>query len=191
MLYSSWWSRSSWSRTSHSPNLTFIFGFGVVATQCAAVTTHRFDTSAPPQLSLRDKNPDLINAACQGCDAKVVEWPPTMRFERVNNSPQPASERKQNWFIGLNWWLRKKETGKTNTQRPAPPPPAKQKKKRKNKIKTKTLKTCESCDSYQTVRLCIECGARGASLNFKKFEILWNGRYGSSLVGPAYETGLL
>lgn len=77
------------SRTFHSPKRTLRFEFGVVATQCAAVTTQRFDINAPPQLNFLDKNPDLINAACHGWVAKPDECPPTIRFDRVYNSPQP------------------------------------------------------------------------------------------------------
>lgn len=53
-----------------------------VATQWAAVTTQRFETRAPPQLSLRDRNPLLIKATCQGWEPKPVECPPTIRLER-------------------------------------------------------------------------------------------------------------
>lgn len=65
--------------------------FGDVATQWAAVTTHRFDTNAPPQLNFRDRKPDLMSAACHGCDANAVECPPTIRFDRVYSSPQAIS----------------------------------------------------------------------------------------------------
>lgn len=61
-----------------------------VATQWAAVTIHLSFNSAPPQASFLDKNPVLIRATCQGCDANPVECPPTILLLLVWSSPQPA-----------------------------------------------------------------------------------------------------
>lgn len=123
MLYSSWLYRSPWSRTSHSPRRTFMFEFGVVATQCAAVTTHLqsnrakelesdnqslinwfylVDTNAPPQLSFLLRNPVLMSAACHGCEPNDVEWPPTIRFDRVYNSPQPRTSEQMQSISSTN-----------------------------------------------------------------------------------------
>lgn len=51
--------------------------------------THLSDIRAPPHASFLLKNPDFINAACQGCEPKPVECPPTILFEREKCSPQP------------------------------------------------------------------------------------------------------
>lgn len=46
-------------------------------------TAHLFDSRAPPQLSFFVRNPVLMMAACHGCEPNTVEWPPTIRFDRV------------------------------------------------------------------------------------------------------------
>jgi len=63
-----------------APGISF---YTYVATQWAAVTTHRLEINAPPQLSFLVRNPLLIKATCQGWEPKPVEWPPTMRLDRV------------------------------------------------------------------------------------------------------------
>lgn len=99
-----------------------------VATQCAAVTTHRLLSRAPPHDNFFDRNPDLIMAAlnkyslflynsnanhthkyiihfytCHGCVPKFDPCPPTILWLLAYNSPQPIQTKHVIFLLTFNY----------------------------------------------------------------------------------------